>query len=96
MIEGTNSIVYLKIFDEFVIPFIQKSDPDILIVSAGFDAHRRDSLASINLETEDFSYMTKKLLEIQPNLLIGLEGGYDLTSLGECCVVDARSLIDGA
>ena len=96
LIEGTNSIEYLKIFDEIVIPFIQKSDSDILIVSAGFDAHRRDPLASINLETEDFAYMTKKLLKIQPNLLIGLEGGYDLTSLGECCVVIAKALLDDA
>jgi acetoin utilization deacetylase AcuC-like enzyme len=57
--------------------------PDI---SAGFDAHRNDSLAGINLEAEDFAYMTKRFQEIQPNLLLGLEGGYNLGALGECVV----------
>ena len=91
---GTGSVDYLKKFDEAVIPFIQKFAPDLLIISAGFDAHRRDPLASINLETEDFAYMTRKLKEIHPYLLIGLEGGYDLQALGECCQAVAGVLID--
>ena len=58
----------------------------MLIISAGFDAHRNDPLAGINLEAEDFAYMTKRLLEIQPNFLVGLEGGYNLVALEECVV----------
>mgnify|MGYP001498449672 CR=1 FL=1 len=73
--------------------FIQKSDSDILIVSAGFDAHYRDPLASINLTANDFSYMTKRLLEIKPQLLIGLEGGYDLRALGECSLSVVKELV---
>ena len=90
---GVGSTDYKNKFNEAVIPFIQKSDPDILIISAGFDAHRRDPLASINLETKDFVYMIKILQKIKPNLLVGLEGGYDLKALGECCEAVASALI---
>ena len=90
------SMDYRKIFDKTVIPFIQKATPDMLIISAGFDSHRRDPLASINLETDDFAYMIRILRKIQPNLLIGLEGGYDLQALAECCEAVAGALINDA
>ena len=83
---GFGSKEYKQIFDKQVFPFIQNFHPDLLIISAGFDAHRNDPLAGINLETEDFAYMTKRCQEIQPNLLLGLEGGYDLEALGQCCI----------
>jgi acetoin utilization deacetylase AcuC-like enzyme len=83
---GYGSNEYKLIFDEQIFPFINNFSPDILIISAGFDAHRNDPLAEINLEAEDFAYMTKRCLEIQPNLLLGLEGGYDLGALGESVV----------
>ena len=83
---GYGSTEYSPIFDEQVFPFIQNFCPDILIISAGFDAHRNDPLAGINLVAEDFAYMTKRCLEIQPNLLLGLEGGYDLEALEDCVI----------
>ncbi len=83
---GYGSTEYRAIFDGQAFPFIQNFHPDLLIISAGFDAHRNDPLAGINLEAEDFAYMTKRCIEIQPNLLLGLEGGYDLEALGQCCV----------
>ena len=92
--ERTGSSYYRKKFNEVVIPFIQESNSNILIISAGFDAHHRDPLAAINLQTEDFAYMTRKLREIHPNLLIGLEGGYDLQTIGECCEAVAKVFID--
>jgi len=93
---GMNSLDYLKKFDEHVIPAIQKINPDLLIISSGFDAHTRDPLASINLETDDFAYMTRKIQGILPHLLVGLEGGYDLKALGECCKAVAGVLINNA
>jgi len=93
---GVGSVDYRNKFDEVVIPFIQKSTSDMLIVSAGFDAHRRDPLAGFNLETEDFAYMTRKLQIIHPNLLIGLEGGYNMQALGEGCEAVAGVLVDDA
>jgi acetoin utilization deacetylase AcuC-like enzyme len=86
MPSGFGSREYRQIFDAQVFPFFQNFCPDILIISAGFDAHRNDPLAGINLETEDFAYMAKRCQEIQPNLLFGLEGGYNLEALGQCCV----------
>ena len=84
---------YLKKFDSEVFPFLQNFNPDILIISAGFDAHRRDPLAGINLEKEDYAFMTVQCLKIQSNILLGLEGGCDLLALGECCVEVLNELV---
>ena len=90
---GLNSVKYRKIFDEEVLPFIEASCCDLLIISAGFDAHKWDPIAHINLETEDFSYMVRSLMQIKSQLLIGLEGGYDLKALADCCTSIAKELI---
>ena len=84
---------YLQKFDAGVVPFLQNFNPDILIISAGFDAHRRDPLAGINLEKEDYAYMARQCLKIQSNILLGLEGGYDLRALGECAVSVVNELV---
>ena len=84
---------YLQNFDDGVFPFLQNFNPDILIISAGFDAHRRDPLAGINLEKEDYAYMAGQCLKIHSNILIGLEGGYDLRALGECSVSVVNELV---
>ena len=93
---GVCSNDYRSKFDEVVIPFIRKSVPDMLIISAGFDAHYRDPLANINLQTDDFAYMTRRLQEIKTHLFVGLEGGYDLQALSECCEAVAGVLINDA
>ena len=84
---------YLQKFDDDVFPFLQRFNPNILIISAGFDAHRRDPLSGINLETEDYAYMTRQCLKIQSNILLGLEGGYDFRALGECSVSVISELV---
>ncbi len=84
---------YLQKFDDGAFPFLQSFNPDILIISAGFDAHWRDPLAGINLEKEDYAYMTRQCLKIQSNILFGLEGGYDLRALGECAVSVVNELV---
>ena len=76
-----------------IFPALEAFQPEFLVISAGFDAHARDPLGSINLEAEDFAWITRKLLEISANKLNGriiscLEGGYDLVGLGES--VDAH------
>jgi acetoin utilization deacetylase AcuC-like enzyme len=76
-----------------IFPALEAFQPEFLVISAGFDAHARDPLASLNLEAEDFSWITRKLLEVSGNKLNGrviscLEGGYDLVGLGES--VDAH------
>ena len=90
---GYGSAEYRQKFNEKVMPFIQNFLPDLLIISAGFDAHRLDPLAGINLSAEDFSYMTNHCLEIRSNILLGLEGGYNLDALEECCVAVINELV---
>ena len=90
---GFGGSEYRKVFDDKVFPFIQKFEPDMLIISAGFDAHKSDPLAGINLSAKDFSYMTSRCLRIQPDILLGLEGGYNLDALKECSVAVVNELV---
>ena len=85
---GTNGDDFIKIFDNKILNKIDKFKPEIIIISAGFDAHKRDPLAQINLESEHFYTITKKIVEIsnihsQGKIISFLEGGYDLKALSE-------------
>ncbi len=71
-----------------MLPALTDFRPDLIIISAGFDAHHRDPLAQINLVGEDFDWATGQLLEIADktanNRVVSLlEGGYDLEGLAE-------------
>ena len=63
-------------------PFLQQFSPDLLIISAGYDAHRDDPLGSIELEEADYGWMMYHCLQITRRIVIGLEGGYNLEALG--------------
>lgn len=74
--------------EETVLPAVEKFGPDLIIISAGFDAHRSDPLASLELETEDYAWVTEQLCALAGSLCGGrivstLEGGYDLNALAE-------------
>lgn len=74
--------------------------PDLLIVSAGFDAHVRDPLAGQNLEAEDFAWATRALMEAararaKGRVVSSLEGGYDLAALGRSAAAHVGALQDG-
>ncbi len=90
---GCGSLEYRTVFDEQVEPFLKNFGPDLLIISAGFDAALRDPLANMNLVPEDYRELTSRCLEISPKLLLGLEGGYDLDSLGQSVVSVADALV---
>ncbi len=77
---------YLPVFENQIIPFLKNFDPDLLIISAGFDANADDPLASILLKPEDFGTFTKLCLEVTPKILFGLEGGYDFDSLSRSVI----------
>ena len=88
IVAGTNGKDFLKIFENTILDNIDKFKPEILLISAGFDAHKRDPLAHINLESKDFYKLTKKIVEIanthcQGRVISFLEGGYDLIALSE-------------
>jgi len=78
---GSGDSEYGAVFDARVVPWLEERRPDVVLVSAGFDAHARDPLASQELSSEAFGEFTKKLAR-WPVLSV-LEGGYDLTALEE-------------
>ncbi len=74
---------YQEAFDSQVMPFLQQFQPDLLIVSAGYDANAADPLASVSLQPEDFGLFTEYALKITRRVLFGLEGGYALPELAQ-------------
>ncbi|MBW0432243.1 histone deacetylase [Leptospira yasudae] len=79
---------YIRKFKEIVIPTMESYEPDILLISAGFDAHKDDPLGGMNITTTGFEELTRIALEsadkvCQGKVLSFLEGGYDLTALSE-------------
>jgi acetoin utilization deacetylase AcuC-like enzyme len=83
---GSDDAVYGAAFRELVLPLLRAYAPEMLLVSAGFDAHARDPLASMQLSTECYGAMTSALLDLADELGHGrvaffLEGGYDLQAL---------------
>lgn len=84
---GADGSDFREAMSEVVLPALNAFKPDLIIVSAGFDAHARDPLANVNLFEEDFVWITNKLLEAADTHCDGrlvsiLEGGYDLQALG--------------
>jgi acetoin utilization deacetylase AcuC-like enzyme len=82
---GATGDVYLEGVDEVVTPLVEEFGPTWLIVSAGFDAHRRDPLTGLALSAGDYAVLTRRLLEYAPpgRRLLFLEGGYDLEALAD-------------
>ena len=87
-------------FDNLILPQLTKFAPELIVISAGFDAHRRDPLANINLDAEDFGWVTRKLMDLAGNSAGGrvvsvLEGGYDLQGLKESVAAHVTALMGG-
>ncbi len=85
---GTEGPEFRRIWDEVVFPRVEAHKPDLILISAGFDAHRRDPLASVNLETEDFAWITGRICDLadkhaKGRVVSALEGGYDLVALAD-------------
>jgi acetoin utilization deacetylase AcuC-like enzyme len=88
---GTEDAEYLSIFDNKVIPALDGFRPEMLLVSAGFDAHRDDPLAQLNLSDDCFEQITRRLVDVAERhcggrLVSALEGGYNLRALGRSVV----------
>lgn len=80
---GSTIKEYELYFQEKVIPFLSKFVPDLLIISAGYDANHEDPLAGVSLFPQDYYTLTKHCLKITRNIVFGLEGGYHLEALAE-------------
>jgi acetoin utilization deacetylase AcuC-like enzyme len=85
-------------FEQRILPALDQFAPDLLLVSAGFDAHVRDPLAQLRLIEADFAWVTEKLLEAAAKhcggkLVSTLEGGYDLDALAASTAVHVQTLM---
>jgi acetoin utilization deacetylase AcuC-like enzyme len=86
-------------FAQIVLPALQTFKPQLLIISAGFDAHRLDPLADLNLDAEDYAWATRELVDIATMYASGrvvssLEGGYSLTALRESTAAHVGALME--
>ena len=85
---GTKGIEFHKIFESKILKPLNKFKPEVILISAGFDAHFRDPLANINLESKDYFKITKKIVELanthaKGRIISFFEGGYNLQALSE-------------
>ena len=83
-----------------ILPRVEAFSPDLIIVSAGFDAHERDPLGDINLVEADFAWITRRLMEIArkasgERIVSVLEGGYDLQGLSRSVAAHVTMLMEG-
>ncbi|ANP84324.1 histone deacetylase family protein [Rhizobium leguminosarum] len=91
---------FREAFKSRVLPALDDFRPDLIIISAGFDAHHRDPLAQINLTGEDFDWATGRVLELADrhakNRVVSLlEGGYDLEGLAESAGMHILRMMKG-
>jgi acetoin utilization deacetylase AcuC-like enzyme len=95
---GTNSEEYLNAY-EFVLKKLKEFKPEFILFSAGFDAHKDDPLAQLQLNSNDFYKLTKRTLELSKSCCDGkvvsiLEGGYDLKALQESTEKHVDALLE--
>ena len=101
MAPGLGNDAYREAFEKQFLPAARRFKPDFVLVSAGFDAHARDPLASMNVTAEGFNDMLTATLALADEQCAGklvsvLEGGYDLKALAECVADHVKGLIDAA
>ena len=95
---GSDGRVFRRAFETRILPALDAFAPDLLLVSAGFDAHRADPLAGLELEETDFAWVTARLMEAARRhcggkLVSVLEGGYDLRSLAGSAAAHLSALM---
>ncbi len=94
---GTDGERVRAVVDEIWMPRLDQFEPQMILVSAGFDAHREDDLGQMNLVEADYAYMTGRLMELaarhcRGRLVSSLEGGYNLSALARSVVAHLRVL----
>ncbi len=92
---GSGSAAFRNAWEREGLPALRAFAPELLIISAGFDAHLADPLAQLELETADFGWITDALLASAPKVISILEGGYDLTALAASAALHVRRLLAG-
>jgi len=97
---GNGGREFREAFELAILPRLEAFRPDLIVISAGFDAHARDPLANLNLLEPDYAWVTKKLMEVadkhaQGRIVSVLEGGYDLEGLAQSVAAHVGALMQG-
>ena len=97
LMEGAGTVAFRTAMTEKVLPAVDRWAPELLLISAGFDAHKADPLAGMELDEMDFSWVTKELLKLAEKHSNGrvvscLEGGYDINALASSVVSHVEAL----
>jgi acetoin utilization deacetylase AcuC-like enzyme len=95
---GAGSAEFRAAMEKIVLPAIAAFEPDLLMISAGFDAHRDDPLAALELEADDYRWATERLCAVAATSCGGrvvstLEGGYDLQALAGSAAAHVEALL---
>jgi acetoin utilization deacetylase AcuC-like enzyme len=95
---GSTGPVFRAAWDATILPALDRFAPQLLIISAGFDAHKADPLAQLRLEAADFGWITSRLMAVaathcQGRIVSLLEGGYDLDALAASAARHVRTLM---
>ncbi len=97
---GDGGDAFREAMETAIFPRLNGFKPDLIVISAGFDAHTRDPLANLNLVEADYTWVTQKLMEIaddcaQGRIVSMLEGGYDLQGLSRSAAAHVIALMRG-
>jgi acetoin utilization deacetylase AcuC-like enzyme len=95
---GCDSALFRERIEAEMLPAIRRFNPELIIISAGFDAHYSDPLAGLNLEDDDYRWITAELMRIADETCDGrivsiLEGGYSLEALATSTAAHVRALM---
>ena len=98
MAAGTKSHEFLNAYENIFLK-LKEFRPEFILLSAGFDAHKDDPLAQINLESMDYYILTKRIMSVAQKICDGkivsiLEGGYNLNALKESVGYHIKSLVE--
>jgi len=96
---ASSSFAFREACREIVLPAVERFRPQLVMISAGFDAHYLDPLANLNLGAPDYEWITRELVDIarksaQGRVISSLEGGYSLTALRQSTAAHVAALID--
>jgi len=97
---GDGGEAFREAFESRILPRLRDFGPELIVISAGFDAHMRDPLANLNLDESDFAWATQKIMEVADQCAGGrvvslLEGGYDLEALASSAAAHVTTLMRG-
>lgn len=89
------------VYEHEIFPAVDRFQPELILISAGFDAHQADPLAQLSWQTEDFAWLTRKICELAKahcggRVVSTLEGGYDLRALADSVAIHVRTLMEAA